>query len=846
MNRFLRLAFLGSLACAIALLAVLADKARIEVRLFQEEPLDNIYWNLTQLELDLVRFQSAVDLAIARPDDAETELRKRYDLFYSRINNFGAAATMARFDLEETVAPVVGRLKRFLDATTPLVDGAGTEFRDALPRISTDLEVLRKDLKAMTVQVIDLSARKADARRAGLTVLLEEVAWATLGLFALLFVLLGSVLYLNRRAERSINAANSASARLQATVETALDGVIVAGMDGRVIDFNKAAEQTFGYTAQEAIGARLEDLIVPPRHSAAHSAGMVRMATTGEKRVVDKGRIQITAVRKSGEEFPVELSIASSLGPDGTIFIAYLRDISRRLENEKAMLTARDEALAAGQAKTDFLAVMSHEMRTPLNGVMAALEIADRDAIDERQKKFIGLARSSAAQLMRHVNDVLDITRVDAGHLALANESFDLVQLASGLVEALKPVAAKSGTDLVLAPLSDLPWVQGDSFRIGQIVQNLLSNAIKFTKNGTVTVEIALLSQSAERANVELRVIDTGIGIAPADLDRVFDDFVMLDPSYGRVSGGTGLGLTISRRLAEAMGGAIGVESKEGEGSCFWLRLPLRIAKGRGPGRVDPGVAVAATRAETSMEELDVLVVEDNDTNRIVLEAMLTHLQHRVTLASDGAIGVELARDHRFDVVLMDISMPVMDGVTATGLIRSGGASSEARIVAVTAHTMPEELARFRAAGMDDYLVKPVSESGLAQALRFGGTQQVGDAGIGLPAVLDQARLQEVRAAMGEAGLGRVLTSFQASTSLTLDRIAEHATWADPAGLQALCHEAAGAAAMVGAARLYALLVEIESKCREADVAAARQLIPGLLPIWHDTVAGLSDLGPKA
>jgi PAS domain S-box-containing protein len=837
MTRYLRFSFISALVIGVAFLGFLANQARIEIRLFQEEPLDNIYWNLTQLELDLVRFQSAVELSLALSDYPKDELLKRFDLFYSRINNFSSSSTLARFDLTQTVAPAITRLRSFLEETTPVIDGDPDRLVQSLPNLATELESLRKDLRVTIVQVIDINATKADSRRAGLSSLISEVAAGTLALFFLLTILLGSVLYLNRRAERDRQAAVRASARLKATVETALDAVIVAGMDGNVIDFNRSAEQIFGYRAEEAIGRRLEDLIVPARHIAGHAAGMKRMAMTGEKRVVDKGRIQITARRKNGEEFPIELSISSSEGPDGTIFIAYLRDISRRLANERAMLAARDEALAAGQAKTNFMAVMSHEMRTPLNGVMAALETLSRDAAGARQEKFIGLAKASAGQLMRHINDVLDLTKVSSGHLTLRDETFDLAQLASGFVETLQPLADKSGTRLLLSAPPRLPRVQGDSFRIGQIVQNLLSNAIKFTPNGTVQIKIDVRDQSAGVIHVELRVIDNGIGIAPADLDHVFDDFVMLDSSYARATSGTGLGLTISRRLAEAMGGSIGVESKEGEGSCFWVRLPLRVTTG-GPDPVSAKRSAGAAPHPTAVGELDVLVVEDNETNRSVLEEMLSCLNHRVTLAPDGAVGVELARNHRYDVILMDISMPVMDGLTAVGLIRAEGASANARIVAVTAHAMPQELDRFRAAGMDDCLLKPISEAALVQALSAGPVQAATTPD---PGLVNEARIEELRAAMGDAGMTRVLTSFRSATAEVIDRIARFNQDGQPADLMALCHEAAGSSAMVGATGLHALLAEMEDLCRQGNLAAALSRADSLSALWADTEALLSN-----
>lgn len=363
--RYLRIVLFGFMAVAVGVLAVLSAEFRSKMQSFQEEPVDNIHWNLTQLELDLVRLQSAAELAVQQDDLPLDELRKRFDLFYSRTDLVRSGAMFDKLDLDATVQPLVARLDGFLQRTTPLIDGSDASLHAALPAFLDELQDLRMDLRSMSIRTVEQYAALADQRRADLALLLRQIAVTSAALVALLVALLASVLYLNRQAERKTAEVLRVSSRLQATVATALDGVVVAGMDGRVLDFNRAAERIFGFSREEAIGQGLDRLIIPSRHVAAHEAGMARMRDTGQKKVVDAGRIQMTATRKSGEEFPVEMSITSDSSPDGMIFIAFLRDISEPLANERALLAARDKALAAEQAKTNFLAVMSHEMRTP-------------------------------------------------------------------------------------------------------------------------------------------------------------------------------------------------------------------------------------------------------------------------------------------------------------------------------------------------------------------------------------------------------------------------------------------------------------------------------------------------
>lgn len=832
------------IALAFAVIVVLAAQLRGELRELQEEPVDSLHWNVTQLELDVVWLEAEAKLAMSVPGADLADLRMRFDLFYSRADTVMKGSMFARLGLSDTVAPLKARMLAFMDDTAALIDGNDAGLRAALPQMVADVGTLRRDLRTTAIQVIDVNAALQDARRASLSDVLQKIAIASVTLIALLLGLLGLVVALNRQAGQRAREVQRITSRLAATVGTSLDAVVVAGMDGRVIDFNAAAETIFGYTSEQAIGQPLGALIIPPHHRAAHDAGMERMRATGVRHVVDAGRIRITAIRRSGEEFPVELSIASSDSPEGLIFIAYLRDISDARAAEAALVAARDVAQAAERAKTSFIAVMSHEMRTPLNGVIGALEVLGRTAMEPKQERFLTLARTSAKQLLRHVNDVLDISRVDAGHTGLLDDRFDLPALVTTLVDPLRPAAAQKGISLDVQMLGDFPPLRGDPFRIGQILQNFVSNAIKFTDSGSITVEAEVQRVTAGQVEVELRVTDTGIGIAEGDQDRIFEDFVMVDPSYGRSVGGTGLGLGISRRLARAMSGNVGVESEPGEGSCFWLRLPLRSAVH--PAEAAPPEPVKRQVATPSA--LDVLVVEDNETNRIVLEEMLHHLGHRVTLAVDGADGVAKARERTFDVILMDLSMPLMDGWAATAVIRKGGASQHSPILAVTAHAHPDRMDRFAEAGIDGWLTKPLSTRSLSEALAQGAVRpqstlaepMAHGASVAPDGLLDDDRLQDLRRIADGDGLRRLLDKFHADMEWTLTAFEAGAEAAPFADLAAVLHAGTGAAAVVGAGRLSQELARLEAAAIAADRAALQSACRGLQALWLPTWAALS------
>jgi PAS domain S-box-containing protein len=818
----------------------LVVQLREELRLLQEEPVDSLNWNVTQLELDMVRLEAEVRLVLATPQADLSPLRTRFDLFYNRAATVLEGAMFDRLGLIDVVAPMKTRMRDFLFATTPIIDGDDTSLRQAMPDIALWVSALRQDLRTMTIKVIDQHAAIQDARRTSLTAVLKKIALASGALVALLVALLALVRSLNRHIDRRSREIQRITSRLAATVGTALDAVIVAGLDGRVIDFNPAAETIFGYSRAEAQGQFLSQLIVPPHHRAAHIAGMERFRATGVRHVVGAGRMQITATRKSGEEFPVELSIVTSDASESPIFIAFLRDISDQKGAEAALVAARDEAQAAERAKTSFIAVMSHEMRTPLNGVIGALEVLSRTPLEPKQERFLKLAGSSAQQLLRHVNDVLEISRVDAGHATLLDDRFDMAALIATLVDPMRPAAAEKNTQIKVQLLNDFPPLQGDPFRIGQILQNFISNAIKFADRGIITVEAELQETNGARVEVELRVIDTGIGIAEADQSRIFEDFVMVDPSHGRSAVGTGLGLAISRRLARAMSGDVGVESELGEGSCFWLRLSLLSAVDT----AEVSERQTAHRPSSATPSLDVLVVEDNLTNRIVLEEMLSHLGHRVTLAVDGGEGVEKARTKKFDRILMDLSMPQMDGWTAATLIRAGGASQDSPILAVTAHAQPDQLDRFAECGIDGWLAKPLSSASLTKALETGRTawaSRLAEASTRdtSEALVDMERLDDLRRIADKVGLERILKEFHADMERILTAIHDAAEAAPSADLAAVVHAGVGAAAVVGAGRLSRDLARLEAACLAGDITVLRTAHRGLSVTWRNTWAVL-------
>lgn len=834
MARAARAVLVVVLCLFLTMLILLGLRIHESLSELRGEANDNLHWNLSQLEVDLVRLGEEMRVDALQPDASLKELRKRYDLFYSRAQNAIGGKGYSAPGLNDLPQQFAALLNAYIARETPLIDGSDATLRENLPAMADRLAALRDKLRKTSIAMIDALAKQGDEKRDAFSNLVRQMALATGGTILLLGALLGVVLWLNRVAAREQALTARVSERLAATIDTALDAIIVADHEGRIIQYNPSAEKTFGYARADAMGRDLGTLIVPPGLRAAHTAGMARMRQSGQFKVVNAGRIQITALHRSGREFPVELAISSADGDQGRIFISFLRDISDRLAAEAELTSTRDKAVAAGRAKTEFVAVMSHEMRTPLNGVIASLEIASGMATEPELRRFIGLAQESAQLLLRHANDVLDISRLESNGLQLTVEDFDINAHVGGLVETFRPLCDEKRIGLRYTMTGERPILQGDPFRLGQIVRNFLSNAIKFTRQGGVTIEAEVSESRSQTRVIEIRVTDTGPGIPQADQARIFEDFVMLDPSFGRTGEGAGLGLAICRRLAQALGGEIGVESTPGEGSCFWLRIPFAL--GRKP------VVVAGTEDRAPMPAMDVLVVEDNATNRAVLGELLRRLGQRVTFAFDGEKGAAAATAHRYDVILMDVSMPVMDGLTATGLIRQSGASKNSRIVAVTAHSMPEDLVRIRKAGMDDMLMKPISSGNLIRVLS--GTALIN----AKPAdgLIDDDRIAELKMAIGADGLARLAGKFLGDGSQLIARLlSDEALEAPAETLGAICHEAAGLASVLGAAKLRSLCARAEELCRSGRAGDAREILRRELgAVWQETATSVKAMLP--
>lgn len=772
---------------------------------------DNVQWTLSQVEVELVRLEFAI---LSAHDGLATlgDVRRRFDVFYNRVDIITNGSVYAGV-LDATDAREAKKdLWLILESSVALIDGPDDVLRGALPDLADAFRDLRPAVREIALEGVRALAERSDQQREAVAGTLVRLAFLTTALFFLLGLGLFVLAQMNRQVQRRQMEYQVTAARLNAIVATSQDAVVVADVEGRLLDFNGAVEKIFGYQAAEVLGRSMSDVIVPHHMRDAHEAGMDRYRRTGQRKVIGRGRIQLEARRRSGEVFPVEMSISSTESEEGEIFVAFIRDISARKAAEAELLKARDDALAGEKAKAHLLAVMSHEMRTPLNGLLGTMDLIRDTALDEKQREYLRIMETSGQLLLHHVNDVLDVSRLDSDRAEAYRVGFDLSALVRQVAEMQRPLAAVQRNALTHRVQDGLASVVGDPAKVRQIVVNLLANAIKFTVDGHVGIEAERLGDGDM---VEIRVTDDGIGIAEEHLERVFEDFYTIDSTYGRSAGGTGLGLAITARLVRLLGGEIGVESEPGEGSLFWVRLPLPAADTGGAGRETVAVDVQGPPTRS----LSVLVVEDNAINRQVVREMLAALGHRVTEAVDGAKGVAAAEAEAFDLILMDISMPQMDGLEATRRIRAGGVSRDAPIVALTAHAMPSEVARFREAGMTDVVTKPMTRRRLAEVLGMVSADRDGTGGAAEAPGEDA--FAELVATLGAEAAAAAWARFVEEGDGLAGRLRALAGGAEAApGDRDEVHRIAGSAAVLGAGAMAAALRRMETALRQGGRVA--------------------------
>jgi PAS domain S-box-containing protein len=521
---------------------------------------------------------------------------------------------------------------------------------------------------------------------------------------------------------RMTEALARSESRLRAVIDTAMDAVVSMDDKGRVSGWNAQAETILGWSAAEALGRPLDELVIPPAHRAAHRQGLANYLATGVGRVLGQ-RLELQAQKKDGTSITVELSITPVHAAGSLVFSGFLRDISAQKRAANELVEARAAAEAASRAKSEFLANMSHEIRTPLTAILGYAELLRDDGdlarAPDRRLATIDTIQGAGQHLLTVINDILDLSKIEAGRMTVEIVEMSLLAVLQDVEGLMRPRASEKSVALTTRLVSPVPeHIHGDPTRLRQILVNLVGNAVKFTGEGRIT----LLVRCEARGDAERLVIDvedTGPGLTPAQSARLFAPFGQADASVTRRHGGTGLGLTISHRLAELLGGNVALErTQPGQGSCFRLELPLRPVPGsQRVTRLD-GTSRVVTRTTAALPALSgrVLLAEDGRDNQYIIAFYLRRAGAEVDIASNGRLALEMldaaeAAGRPYELLLTDIQMPEMDGYTLTRILRARG--SRLAIVALTAHAMAEDRQRCIDAGCDDYAVKPLDKARL-------------------------------------------------------------------------------------------------------------------------------------
>lgn len=815
---YLLLVLSGGVAIVMLALSVVRDITQLN-----SAKSDNIQWNLSQTEVEFLQFEMELERVLQEEGPDFRSLRQKFDIFFSRIRTLQQASAYSELRRLPEFATTLAVVSAYLNASVTFIDSDVGALQVALPVLKLQTAAISPDVRRLSLSGLNYFAEEADRRRSALFTTLIQLSIAVFGLIAALALLSFYLSVLNAQNVRRRTQVIEASERMNIVINTALDAVVVSDTSGWIMDFNSAAEQIFGYSADDAIGRNISELIVPEQYREAHRTGMARLRDTGEKQIVGCGRFKFEAKRANDEIFPIELAVETANTKDGEIFIAFLRDISSQVQAEVELVLARDRAMASEKAKTDFLATMSHELRTPLNGLLGNLTLLEETRLSTRQSRYIRNMQVSGKLLMSHISDVLDITKFDAGKLRLHPVDTNLSTLLQDIVDSQSIAAAGNGSTLEWGWVGPpLRWVHADQDRIQHILMNVVGNAIKFTKDGWISITVQASVVKEEESILCISVRDNGTGIDPELLPRIFDDFVTGDSSYDREVGGTGLGLGIAQRFVKALGGSIKVESTPGKGSEFRVSFPVRVIP-------EPEQRAEVSYMQSARKQAHVLLVEDNEINRLVALEMLTAQGHSVTEARNGRQAVKMADETAFDLILMDISMPEMDGRSAARAIRTGdGQSSHAPIIAVTANAMANEQEAFLADGMNGVLTKPLTRDSILQLV----VEHVSGAHDG--SEMRSQYLIELEETVGAEALKPLLNRFAAEMQALLQSLEK--------GLELVAtdiaidvHRISGSAATFGFTELHNALSELEKAVLSQEPHSAEEALNLIKDIWSST-----------
>jgi PAS domain S-box-containing protein len=488
------------------------------------------------------------------------------------------------------------------------------------------------------------------------------------------------------------------------------EGIILINSRYRIMSINQAALNIFGYEQEGQVTYQLSisDLIAPEDQKVLQEVARQLQQLSPQAPLPGQTALEIRGLHKQGHSIPLEISYSEIRVADEQRFIILLRDIRERKNAERALIAARDRAEEASRAKAQFLSVMSHEIRTPLNAVIGIANLMMDEAPRPDQLESLKVLKFSSEHLLSLINDILDFSRIEAEKLTLSDRPFDLSSTMRSLHEMHLPKAQAKGLEMAFHWNEDLPtWVQGDAVRLTQVLTNLLSNALKFTESGRVELKIEKKEATADKVLVTFTVADTGIGIAEEEQGKIFDVFTQAHRQINQQFGGTGLGLAISQRILNLWKSQLQVSSTLGEGSSFAFEVWLPLAAPPEAGIQQTKNAASPSLLAQHLDQARILMVEDNLVNQLICSRFLEKWNCRVDTAENGAEALKQLQKQKYDLILMDVHMPVMNGLETTQILRQSPEYQDLPIIALTASADQQTQDEVFAAGMNDYVYKP-------------------------------------------------------------------------------------------------------------------------------------------
>ena len=602
-------------------------------------------------------------------------------------------------------------------------------------------------------------------------------------------------------------------------IESNIDALMMADPSGIITDVNKQMEGLTGCTRDELIGAPFKSYFTDPERAEA----AIRLVLS-QKKVTD---YELTACALDGKRTVVSYNITTFYDRGRTLqgVFAAARDVTERKRVEAELQQAKAMAETASLAKSDFLASMSHEIRTPMNAIVGIADLLAKTPLSEEQDKYVQIFRRAGDNLLNLINDLLDLSKVEASQLELEHTGFSLHDLLEKVREMVAGRASEKGLALVCEIAPEVPTdLVGDPTRLRQVMLNLMGNAIKFTESGEVALRVTRDEDSSEPGALQFTISDTGIGIPDEKLGAVFERFTQADSSTTRRYGGSGLGLTISKRLVELMGGQIWVESGMGRGSVFSFTVPLEIWVRTGRRTTVP----IGAGPEPSPPALRVLLVEDSPDNRTITVAYLQDTPYQIEIAENGAVAYAKFIASPYDLVLMDRQMPIMDGLTATRKIRAWEHSTRKAptpIIALTASALKGDQEECLAAGCTAYLSKPIKQEVLLQAIRDHS----------VPGATPRTDTGETIKVRVNPKIADLIPAFLQNRRIDVSAILKAIDRGDYQTLESLGHGMKGAGGSWGFDAITSIGAALELAGRSGDAAASRKCV-GELSAYLDRV----------